>query len=170
MNNLKHLLKKPLGIVPNSLVIFILVIALLGFADSSYLTIEHFRGIIPPCSLAGDCGAVLQSSYSVIFGLPVSLLGSVYYLIVSVGVFSYLDTKKTAILKWILLFTIFGLLASIWFVFLQAFVIKSYCLYCLGSALTSTILFITTIVVFAKYFPFPLPELNALDFDSGLNK
>ena len=152
MNNLKQLFKKQLVTIPNSLIIFVLIIAILGFADSTYLTIEHFKGIIPPCSIAGgDCGVVLQSSYSKVMGLPVSLLGSLYYLIVSAGIFAYIDSKNTKILKWILFFTVFGLFASAWFVFVQAFMLHAYCLYCLGSALTSTLLFLLACYIFKKY-------------------
>lgn len=152
MNNLKQLLKRQLKTVPSSLVIIVLVIAILGFADSTYLTVEHFKGVIPPCSIAGgECGVVLQSSYAKILGMPVSLLGSIYYLIVAVGVFAYIDSKITKILKWILLFTVFGLIASAWFVFVQAFILHAYCLYCLGSALTSTLLFLFACYIFKKY-------------------
>lgn len=152
MNNLKQLLKRQLKTVPSSLVIIVLVIAILGFADSTYLTVEHFKGVIPPCSIAGgECGVVLQSAYAKILGMPVSLLGSIYYLIVAVGVFAYIDSKKTKILKWILLFTAFGLIASAWFVFVQAFILHAYCLYCLGSALTSTLLFLFACYIFKKY-------------------
>jgi uncharacterized membrane protein len=33
----------------------------------------------------------------------------------------------------------------------QAFILHAYCLYCLGSALTSTILFVIAVVIFRKY-------------------
>ena len=38
--------------------------------------------------------------------------------------------------------TIIGLLASLWFIYLQLFVIKAICLYCMFSAFTSITLFI----------------------------
>ncbi len=151
MNNLKHLLTRPLRAVPNSLVIFVLIIALIGFADSTYLVIEHYQGVIPPCSIIGGCELVLTSVYASIIGIPVSLLGAIYYFIILVGSFAYLDTKKTEILKWTMLFTVFGILASPWFVFLQVFIIKSYCVYCLGSVITSTILFVMACVIFKRY-------------------
>jgi uncharacterized membrane protein len=151
MNHLKNLLKTQLALVPTSLAIAILVVAVLGFADAAYLTIEHYRGTIPPCSVVSGCETVLTSSYSIIAGIPVSLLGAIYYLLIAIGVFAYIDTKKTVILKWTLSITIFGLLMSLWFIFLQAFVIKAWCLYCLGSAVTSITLFVLANVVFKKY-------------------
>jgi len=153
MKHLKHLLTQPLAALPTSLAVFLLVIALLGFADASYLTIEHYQGVIPPCTLVSGCEAVLTSSYSVIFGMPVSLLGAIYYLVISIGIFSFLESKKTTLLKWVLLLTVFGMIFSLWFLYVQAFILGSYCLYCLGSVLTSTILFVTACVVAKKYSP-----------------
>jgi uncharacterized membrane protein len=151
MKNLKQLLKQPLKAVPIRTVLFMFVFALIGFIDAAYLTIEHFRGIIPPCSLTADCDLVLTSSYSVIFGIPVALFGALYYLVILVGLFSYLDTKRTAFLKWTLLITIFGLLASFCLIYIQVFVLYSYCTYCIGSALISTILFIMAMEIIEKY-------------------
>lgn len=151
MMNLSHLFKQPLRAVPNSLVIFLLIVALVGFVDAGYLTIEHYQNAIPPCSITGGCEKVLTSAYAAVFGIPVSLLGSFYYVAILIGICGYLESKKILFLKWALLLTFAGFLASLWFVFLQAFVIRSYCLYCLGSAITSTILFVTAMDIFRRY-------------------
>jgi uncharacterized membrane protein len=158
MIRLKHLFKQPLSAVPTKLAVFLLVIALLGFADASYLTIEHYQGVVPPCSVVSGCETVLTSSYSVIGGVPVSLLGAVFYFVVLVGICAFLESKKTAPLKWALLCTVFGFLFSLWFIYVQARILDAWCLYCLGSAFTSTILFITACVTFNKYLVSPTYE------------
>lgn len=151
MKHLKHLLKQPLSTPPTSLIVFLLVVALFGFVDASYITIEHFRGVIPPCTLISGCEKVITSPYSLIAGIPVSLLGSIYYLVILIGVFSFFESKNTKFLKLALLMTVFGMLFSAWFLYVQAFIIHAYCLYCLGSALASTTLFITACIVVRKY-------------------
>ena len=151
MNRLKHLLNQPLRPLPTSLAVFLLVVALLGLADASYLTLEHYQGVIPPCTVVSGCETVLTSAYSVVAGIPVSLLGAIYYLIILVGVFAFLESKKTVLLKWALVCTIAGMLFSLWFIYVQAFILGAWCLYCLGSAASSTILFVTACVVFKKY-------------------
>lgn len=151
MKHLKHLLKKPLKIVPNSIIIFLMFVALVGFIDAGYLTVEHFQGVVPPCSVTSGCEQVLTSSYAVLFGMPVSLAGSIYYLCILVGLFAYLESKRLDILKWTLLFTAFGLGASLWFIYLQVFILHSYCVYCLGSAFTSITLFVTSMEIVKKY-------------------
>lgn len=158
MTNLKQLFSKRLTAVRGGVVVAILIIALIGFADSAYLTLEHFRGVIPPCSVVEGCEQVLTSEYSAVFGIPVALFGALYYLLIAVSAFIYLESKMSGrlgdlqakILKGSLLFTVFGLLASLWFVYLQAFVIHSYCVYCLGSVATSTILFIIAMEVLRR--------------------
>lgn len=151
MNHLRKLLTMRLQPLPTRLTIVILVVALLGFTDAAYITIEHFRGVIPPCTLVSGCETVLTSPYANIFGMPVSLLGMIYYLVIAVGVFAYLDSRKTSILKWTLSLTVIGLIMSVWFIIVMAFIVQAWCLYCLGSAVSSVLLFILANIVFRKY-------------------
>lgn len=151
-----RLLGRPLAKAHTGAVVLLLIVALLGFADASYLTLEHFLGVIPPCSLVGGCEKVLTSQYSVVLGIPVSLGGAIYYLAISICCLIYLESKHLsknvqahhfAILKWTLFATVLGLIASVWFFYLQAVVIHSYCEYCLGSATSSTVLFIIAVIM-----------------------
>lgn len=145
---------RPLRAVPSSVVIGVLAVALIGFADASYLTIEHYENAIPPCSI-GACESVLTSAYSTVAGIPVSLVGAIYYLLVMLGAFAYLEGKSRGSgekpFRYGLMLTLAGFAASLWFFILQAFVLHAFCLYCLGSAATSTVLFILTMWIFAKY-------------------
>lgn len=162
MDYLKRLLKQPLNRVSTGHVVALLIIALLGFADAAFLTVEHYRGVIPPCSITEGCDTVLTSQYSSLFGVPTSFLGAVYYLLIALGAFIYLESKhvgKTlashhfSILKWCLVGTAIGFLMSLWFVYLQVFILRSYCIYCLGSALASIILFIVAVDILQKNIP-----------------
>ena len=150
MQTLKRSLTQPLRILPNKVVIFLLVVAIFGFADASYLTVEHFANAIPPCTTSG-CETVLTSAYSEILGVPVALLGALYYLTISIGIFAYLESKNEKLIRYALLLTPIGFLMSLWFISAMTFIIHSYCQYCLGSATTSTILFVTALYVFSKY-------------------
>ena len=154
MNHLKKLLTRPLANVSTGVVVTTLIVAFAGFIDATYLTIEHFQGVIPPCTTDG-CEIVLTSSFSTVAGIPVALIGSIYYLLVCIGLFAYLDTKKTAILRATLVLPCFGFLGSLWFLYLQAFVIKAYCQYCLVSAALSTILMLSTILIMIRYHDRP---------------
>jgi len=117
-----------------------------GFADATYLVVKHFSGGPILCGDSGGCDVVTTSVYSTIFGIPVALLGALYYLTVFLLVIGYIDKKKEQLLTLASWFTWAGLVASIYFVILQLFVIGDICRYCMGSAATSTLLFITGMV------------------------
>ena len=150
MMHLKHLLKRPLQAVPNKAVVILFIFAILGFSDASFLTIEHYQNRIPPCTTAG-CETVLTSPYSSMFGVPVALLGMIYYLVIALGLFAHIEGKHEPSLRAVLLLTVFGFLMSMWFIGAQAFLIHAWCLYCLGSATISTILFGSSVYVLKKY-------------------
>lgn len=112
----------------------------IGFLDATYLTVEHYKGSAPPCVIAG-CEIVLKSGQSAIVGIPVALLGSIYYLAILILSIAFLESGKVAILRFASFFTIIGIIASAYFVYLQFFVIGQICQYCMISAGTSTGLF-----------------------------
>jgi uncharacterized membrane protein len=147
MMNLKNLLTKPLQLqqIPKVVPITISVLSLIGFAIATYLTVEHFQGVIPPCSISG-CETVLSSSYSEIFGIPVSLFGSLYYFTILVSLLIYFDVKNTLIkdycLKLVMVLSAVGLIASIIFISIMLFVLHAICVYCLASDIISIIIFI----------------------------
>ena len=143
-------MKRPLQAVPNKAVVILFIFAILGFSDASFLTIEHYQNRIPPCTTAG-CETVLTSTYSSMFGVPVALLGMIYYLVIALGLFAHIEGKHEPSLRAVLLLTVFGFLMSLWFVGAQAFLIHAWCLYCLGSATISTILFGSSVYVLKKY-------------------
>ena len=160
MNNLKRLLTQPLAEVGSVVLGIFLLVAIIGFADASYLTVEHYLGVVPPCTLEQGCEVVLTSNYSVLFGVPTSLLGALYYLAVATGAFFYLESKHgqgkvaahhSAILRWTLMATALGFGMSLWFVYLQLFILHSICVYCMGSATSSTILFLLALWMLHKH-------------------
>ncbi|MBP6994360.1 hypothetical protein KBB12_03895, partial [Candidatus Woesebacteria bacterium] len=130
----------------------ILALILIGVYDAGYLTLEHYRNVIPPCSIHdvfADCGRVLRSEYAVLFGVPLALLGLIHYTtVLGIHLFS-LYSKKVWSKYWLLLQTAGGLLFSIYLVCLQLFVIHAICPYCMLSALVSTLLFV---LVELQYF------------------
>ncbi len=124
------------------IVYFFLIVSLLGFSDAVYLTVLHYQGRSPACSIVIGCGQVTGSKFALIMGVPVALLGAIYYLIILVLSLLYLDTENKKFLRLLSTLTAAGLFASLYFIFLQLFVIKYICLYCMLSATTSTLLFI----------------------------
>lgn len=126
----------------------LLFFIILGFSDSVFLTWEHYTlsSIGCPISPWINCLAVTTSKYSEIFGIPLALLGSIYYLFM----FFFLSRKQKMFNHFLLITSSFGVLFSLYLIYIQAFAIGLFCLYCLASALISFIIFGLTWVFFKE--------------------
>ncbi|MBI2436814.1 MAG: vitamin K epoxide reductase family protein [Candidatus Magasanikbacteria bacterium] len=135
-------------IIPAWLNAVFLLVALIGFADATYLTVAYYSGLELICGLASACNAVTTSAYSRIGSIPVALLGSLFYLSMIILSLAYIDTKSIVIARIRSWTTCIGFGASFVFVYLQLFVIGIICTYCMVSAGTSTLLFILGVYSF----------------------
>ncbi len=135
--------------IPKWIILSFLTAGFLGFLDAVYLTVGHYKGLFLNC-FVGSCGTVLSSQYAAVGGIPVALLGTVYYFIIFISAAAYIDSRKEFFIKFAARFTIVGFLASLWFLFLQFFVIKGICLYCIISAGVSISLFILGMLILKR--------------------
>lgn len=113
-----------------------------GFMDALYLSIQRFRGVPIICTILEGCNKVATSTYAKIFDIPVAYMGVAYYFLIFLLALWFVTSKNRNTIFLISAFTAFGFVFSAWFVYLQLFVIKAICFYCMISALTSTLLFI----------------------------
>jgi len=124
------------------------IVALIGFVDAVYLTIEkitHNRAMCLPG--LGDCWTVSNSSYSQVFGIPVSTFGIVTYLIILFLLFNEerFPTRDEIFLKAIFGIALSGTIYSIYLTYLEIAVIKAVCPFCVISAIAMSVLFVCTI-------------------------
>lgn len=147
MTNSKTLLIKPSKVIPNWLLFALIAVSIIGFSDATYLTVKHYSHTAITCAIGEGCETVTTSRYSTLFGLPISLFGSVYYLTILLLLIGYFDTKKTGLLKLAARFSVVGFIVSLGLVYLQIFVIKAICFYCMMSATSSLIIFVLGLVV-----------------------
>lgn len=116
---------------------FLLVLALAGLADSWYLYESAVTDTALSCDIGGGldgCNAVAQSPYSNLFGYPLALYGVGYYAVVFVLV-ALIAVRPTYSLRRVLyLLSSIGVVASLIFVGIQAFLIQAFCVYCVISA------------------------------------
>ncbi|MBI5127482.1 dihydroorotate dehydrogenase (quinone) [Candidatus Roizmanbacteria bacterium] len=123
--------------------LLLIFLSILGLIDSAYLTWEHFNNVLPPCTInrflpiLSDCGKVLQSPYSVMFGVPLAVIGLFHYGLLTLGILGALIYKKKVYRYWIIIQSIIGVVASFYFMYIQLVIIKSICIYCTLSALIS---------------------------------
>jgi uncharacterized membrane protein len=124
----------------------IALLSFVGFVDATYLTISHFKGASLLCNISNGCDKVTTSDYSTILGLPVALIGLLFYLTVFVLIVAYFDLKKEFLIKTIFWLSIIAFCFSIWFVAVMTFVLGAFCQYCLVSAAISTSIFVASLI------------------------
>ena len=128
-------------LIKNKLILYSAILAFFGLLDSAYLTITHYKNIIPPCSVHFGCETVLTSTYSMIGPIPLALLGVVFYLTVIIVSLLILIEGRSELLKFFHFVVAIGLLVSIVLFLIQYYVIRSFCQYCLLSEVISVGIF-----------------------------
>ena len=114
------------------------VVACFGLIDSGYLTIKHLQGSFIRCG--DECSAVLGSRYAEgIGGIPLAGFGAMAYIMVIIATVSAAFGSSLG-RRIFALMAIMMAIVGLWLIYLQAFVIHSFCKYCLASAATSFIL------------------------------
>jgi len=125
-----------------------IIFALAGFSVAFYVFIKKKTAQPMVCPLNGHCDVVTTSRFSKFLGIPVERIGMLYYALV---VFVY---ALHALIPWLLSDMIMFLMTGItigafafsaYLVFLQGFVIKEWCTWCLFSAGFSTLIFMTAV-------------------------
>ena len=125
------------------------VVSLLGLADAIYLTIEHVTGQSVRCTIIAGCSEVLSSSYAVVAGMPLALVGAAaYFTVFSLATLAAFGYRVAGTLLNVLVALM--VLVSLWLIYLQAFVIRSFCQYCLFSAAVSFVLGILLLIRWHK--------------------
>ncbi len=115
------------------------LVSLIGLADAIYLTVEHLSGRSVRCTIVSGCSEVLSSSYATVGSVPLAMIGAAaYFTVFSLAVLAAYSYKSTVKLLTVVVGLMF--ITTLWLLYLQAFVIKHFCQFCLLSALVTFIL------------------------------
>ncbi len=126
------------------------ITALAGLTDAVYLTIHHYTAEPVPCGLEFDCGAVLNSNYAEIAGIPLAAFGAAaYFTAFSLALLAGFGDRR--------MWKLFGIQTTLmavvsgYLTYVQYFLIHAWCQYCLISAAISFTLFLLYIAsIFVK--------------------
>lgn len=165
------------------LILIIFALSIIGMIDAGYLTYEKLTSSGVACGQGFDCNAVLNSKWASVGGIPLSAFGLIFYVMVWFVAVSMLAGADFSVFgKWIakrlgwgkknplnfitasevlLVLAGFGFLFSLYLVFLMGVVIKAWCLFCLISALTTTSIFLMTVLYWVV-----LPKEEGDDYGS----
>jgi uncharacterized membrane protein len=109
------------------------LLALLGFADALYLTVMDLTGQVAICGGSASCSQVLSSKYSHLGPVPVAGIGLIsYFTVFTSAVFAAFGRARARFFLNLAVTLMF--LGTLWFLYVQAFLLHQYCRYCLFSA------------------------------------
>lgn len=129
-----------------------IISAVAGAAVSIYMTIYKLTDNNSMCLGSGDCATVNASKYSEVYGIPLGVIGLVGY----VGILLMLWLEKRHplgkeygnLLAMGMSFA--GFIYSLYLTYLELYVIKAICPFCVASAVAITLCFIFTFIRFVR--------------------
>lgn len=111
-------------------------IAAIGIAEAAYLIRKRIAAERPVCPIGEDCVTVLSSKYNRLFGIHNDLLGFLFYIafatLVALLVIGTGPKEELLQLAEIMLAGAAGM--SLYLIYLQKYVIRAWCFWCLMSA------------------------------------
>ena len=128
--------------------LFLIAAALGGFALSFFIFISKRKAKPIACPMDGHCDDVVRSEFSKFFGVPVEILGMLYYAVAAAAYSIFYFYSGLAVP--LAAFAMFGLasfsfLFSLYLTFIQAFSLKQWCVWCLASAGLSSFIFLANV-------------------------
>lgn len=115
------------------------ILCFVGIGISLYLTYTKLTSSSVACINAG-CNTVQASKYSEMFGIPIGVFGLGFYF----ALFTLLFKEQEKLVKILL---VWGNLYSLYLTYLELFVIKAICIWCVGSFI---VIIVMTIILFNK--------------------
>lgn len=125
-----------------------LVLVVIGLIVSGYLSYVKLTNVPMACAANSvfNCDVVQNSTYSRMFDIPIAWLGFATYIIIGILL---LMQNRVAFLQEYGMLILFGIVLFAWvysmyLVYLQFFVLRALCMWCLMHEANFTILFIVT--------------------------
>ena len=123
------------------------ILSFIGLTNSFYLVQSHVSGEPLNCSILDGCNVVAASPYSIVLGVPLASWGVLFYFGIFVVAATMLMVRVRALSHFFVFITSIGFLASLYFTYLQIYVIKAVCMYCMLSAILATILLLIALLI-----------------------
>lgn len=129
---------------------FISLLGLVGFfiARHIYSTKKKDKPLV--CPIKFDCNSVVNSDYSKFLGAPVERMGMIYYSLIFLAylLLSFISTPMPNFLTLILsLYSLGAFMFSLYLIYVQLFILKQFCSWCIASSFICLLVFIFTVVV-----------------------
>jgi uncharacterized membrane protein len=140
----------------------------LGFAVAGYLTYEHYTSSTSLSCPAGggaiNCLKVTTSVYSKIHGVPVTVLGLIFFaLMAPLQMPRAWSSPRREVRVGRLLWSLVGVGTALWLVYAELFKVDALCLWCTSVHIITLLLFIST--AFGTVATAPEPRFEEPDLE-----
>ncbi len=129
---------------------WIRVLSLVGLAIATYLSVHYAQDTELYCAGSGGCESVQNSEYVTIIGplkVPMlGMLGSIFLLILTLLKGRLGETFDDYLPLLLYGTASIGFFYSLYLTYLEAFVIRQWCYWCLGSAIVMTLIWALSIL------------------------
>jgi uncharacterized membrane protein len=126
-----------------------MMVCLVGLGDAIYLTVHHLTGQSVRCAISGGCSVVLSSPYAIFAGIPIAAIGALaYFIAFSLATLAAFGYKRAQ--DWLILIVAPMFVSTLWLLYLQTFILRAYCDFCMLSAAMTITLTILAIVARRK--------------------
>ncbi len=120
--------------------ILIILLAFAGLVNAVLIHEKTAGSIVAPCFIVQGCDTVLHSVYARAFGEPLSVWGMIYYGLIIIFSIGYMVDKKEYLRHMLMAIIAIGFACSLYFLYLQIFILKTFCSYCLLSLIDTVAL------------------------------
>lgn len=125
----------------------VFIFSLLGLGVATFLLYEYSLNGPILCPTGRGCDIVRASSYSNFFGISIPLLGAAYYLAMAVlSVVHSHQLPHKLVRKLQLLAALSAVIFGVYLTYLEGFVIKAYCFWCVSSFIISVVIFLALLL------------------------
>jgi uncharacterized membrane protein len=132
------------------------VLDTIGLLVAGYLSAVELSGGVPTCGIVEGCEQVARSEYNNFLGVPVAVFGVALSVALLALALAWWRTDIYGLLLAHYGLSLVGVMFDAYFLYLQVFVIKAVCLWCVTYEITLLLRFG---IAAAVYYRQPKPEL-----------
>jgi len=129
----------------------LLGVSFLGLAISGYLLVTYVSSDPIVCVSGEGCLVAQLSEYSSFFSIPTPAYGVIFYFTLGIIAAIWSNENHRQLQMPLALLTSIGLGISIFLTYVEAFVIRAWCSWCLGSAFLTIVAFVIAWRLLSRY-------------------
>lgn len=134
---------------PEGFYAFIAVAAFAGFCVSANIYDTKQSGKQLVCPTGSDCNAVVNSRYAKFFGISLEKWGMAYFAFISFAYLAMIFSRELFSNNMVTVLVFLSIAAgffSLYLLFIQAFVLRKWCMWCILTAMISLTICVTSLV------------------------